>query len=147
VIAMNLDLSSLKNAAAQLEEALAYCESEAAKSDHRLAHHLRAGAIQAFEYTYELSFKYLKRYLAMTEPDPTLVREMTFNEVIRRGYEMGLLKAELAEWKAFRRDRGTASHAYDEKKALDVYKSIPEFLAEAKYLLRELEKRRERQSG
>ncbi len=66
---MKLDLSSLKKAIAQLEEALFYCHSDIAKKDDRLALHLRAGAIQAFEFTYESCFKMLKRYLEMTESD------------------------------------------------------------------------------
>lgn len=141
---MNLDISSLENAIAQLEDALFYCASDLAKSDPRLELHLRDGAIQAFEYTYELAFKSLKRYLAMTEPNPDRVAEMSFNEVIRRGYELGFLKAELAEWREFRRDRGTTSHAYDERKAIEVYQNIPAFLTEAKFLLTEIKRRQER---
>ena len=114
---MILDLTSLQKAIAQMEEALAYCNSDLAKNDPRLALHLRAAAIQAFEFTYELSFKILKRYLEATETNPAAVDDMTFNELVRRGFELGLLQAEMAEWKEFRKDRGTTSHAYDEEKA------------------------------
>lgn len=138
---MTLDLSSLEKAIAQMEDALKYCESDLARSDPKLALHLRAAAIQAFEFTYELSFKTLKRYLEATEANPAVVEEMTFNELVRRGYELGLLQAEMADWKEFRKDRGTTSHAYDEEKAKDVYESIPKFLAEAKFLCGEIRKR------
>ncbi len=141
---MTLDLSSLQKAIAQMEDALKYCESDLAKSDPNLALHLRAAAIQAFEFTYELSFKMLGRYLTAVEPNPSLPEELTFNELVRRGYELGLLKAELVDWKEFRKDRGTTSHAYDEKKAQDVFESIPAFLAEAKYLLSQIQKRQEK---
>jgi hypothetical protein len=47
---MIIDVTSLSNAIAQLEEALNYATSLAA-SDPRLARHLRAAAIQAFEFT------------------------------------------------------------------------------------------------
>jgi predicted nucleotidyltransferase len=43
-----------------------------AASDPRLARHLRAGAIQAFEFTYELSFKTLRRFPG----DPAIVRSI-----------------------------------------------------------------------
>ena len=144
---MILDLTSLQKAIAQMEEALAYCNSDLAKNDPRLALHLRAAAIQAFEFTYELSFKILKRYLEATETNPAAVDDMTFNELVRRGFELGLLQAEMAEWKEFRKDRGTTSHAYDEEKAQDVFEGIPDFLEEAKFLLAQIQKRQSESAG
>ena len=131
---MKLDLSSLHNAIAQLEEALHFCGSDLAKTNVRLALHLRAAAIQAFEFTYELSFKMLKRYLEASEPNSAAIAAMSFGEIIRRGYELGLLKAEMAEWNAYRRNRGATSHVYDEKIAHSVFAEIPAFLTEAKFL-------------
>jgi nucleotidyltransferase substrate binding protein (TIGR01987 family) len=66
---------------------------------------------------------------------------MTFNEIIRRGFEVGLLQAEISQWKEFRKDRGTTSHTYDEDKANDVYETIPTFLKEAKFLYSQITKR------
>jgi hypothetical protein len=66
--------------------------------------------------------------------------------MIRRGYELGLLQAEMAAWRAFRRDRGATSHAYDEAKALIVFETIPTFAAEANFLLAQTQKRQERAS-
>lgn len=141
---MRLDLSAPHKALAQLEEALAFCRSELAKKDERLALHLRAAAIQAFEFTYEIAVKTLKRFLEATEADPSAVDAMTFNEMIRLGYERGLLQAELAAWKEFRRDRGTTSHTYDESKAQDVFESIPAFIEEVRFLLTRIEERQEK---
>ena len=140
-----LNLTSLSNAILQIEEALAYAQSDLAKDDPRLARHLRAAAIQAFAFTYELSIKMLKRYLETLEANPAAVDEMTFNELIRSGYEAGLLRTELSDWKNFRRDRGTTSHAYDEDKARAVFATIPAFLAEAKFILAEINTRQERE--
>ena len=138
---MKLDLSSLHNAIAQLEEALAFCGSELAKTNPRLALHLRAAAIQAFEFTYELSFKMVKRHLEASEPNPAAIAEMSFGEIIRRSCELGLLKVEVAEWNAFRRDRGATSHTYDEKKAQTVFAGIPAFLAEVRFLAGQIQLR------
>ncbi len=135
---MKIDVSSLVKALAQLEDALQYCASDLAKNDAKLAMHLRAGAIQAFEYTYELTFKTLKRYLEQTESNPASIDEMSFNEIIRRGYEKGLLQGELTKWREFRRDRGTTSHTYQESKAIIVYENIPAFVAELKYMLNQI---------
>ena len=139
-----LDLSSLQKAIAQLDEAIALSRSDLAAANPRLALHLRAAAIQAFEFTYELSIKTLKRFLEATEANPSAVEEMSFNEMIRRGYELALLQAEIAAWRAFRRDRGTTSHAYDEAKALIVFEAIPAFATEAKFLLAQIRERQER---
>ena len=141
---MKLDLSSLLKATAQLEEALQYCDSDLARQDSRLHLHLRAAAIQAFEFTYELSVKMLRRFLETTEANPVAVGELSFNELIRLGSERGLLCAELSDWKEFRKDRGTTSHAYDEAKAEDVFETIPGFLDEARFLLAQIEKRQEK---
>ncbi len=100
--------------------------------------HVRAGAIQALEFTYELSLRMLRRFLRATEDSPGAVDEMSFNDLVRRGGARGPLRAELADWKGFRRDRGTTSHAHDEARAQAVFATIPAFLAEAKYLLARL---------
>ncbi len=138
---MQLDLSSLAHAIAQLEEALSFAHSDLARQDERLALHLRAASIQAFEFTYELSFKMLKRFLEAAEANPASAEEMTFNEVIRRGYALGLLQEELAIWKEFRKDRGTTSHTYQQQKAQDVFTRIPRFLSEAQFLLAQIQQR------
>jgi nucleotidyltransferase substrate binding protein (TIGR01987 family) len=140
---MILDVSSLRSAIAQCDDALVYCGSDLAQRDAKLAQHLRAGAIQAFEFTYELSVKMLKRYLETTEPTPSSVDEMSFNDLVRRGYEIGLLNAEIEHWKEFRKNRGSTSHAYNMAKALLVFNNIPAFLSEAKYLLAQIEARQE----
>lgn len=138
---MKLDLSSYAKAISQLETALAYAESDRAGHDPILARLLRAATIQAFEYTYELSVKMLRRYLEEASASPGTVHEMTFNELIRLGYDQGLLHAELSAWKLFRQNRGTTSHGYDEDKAQDVYEAIPTFLNEARYLYEQLSRR------
>ncbi len=77
----------------------------------------------------------MRRHLAETEADPSAAAELTFNALIRRGYDLGLLEAELADWQDFRRSRGTTSHAYDSAKAQAVFEIIPMFLSEARFLL------------
>jgi nucleotidyltransferase substrate binding protein (TIGR01987 family) len=137
-----LDLKPLERAIAQLEQALAYAGSDLAKTDPGLAPHLRAVAIQAFEFTYERSYKMLRRHLEMTEGSPSDLATFSFNRLIRLGYERGLLGEELAVWMRFREARGTTSHTYDEHKAQAVFEAIPGFLDEARFLLGQLHARR-----
>ena len=60
---MKLDLSSLENAAGQLEEALALYDSDIVRQYPVSKNHFRASAIQSFEFTYELSISMIERYL------------------------------------------------------------------------------------
>ena len=138
---MALDLSPLDNAVTQLEEALEIYDSELALSDPRLKRHLRAAVIQAFEFTYELSFRMLRRYLELASPNPSEIDGLVFNDVVREAYKQSLLRSELPEWLEFRRNRGTTSHTYNEEKAQEVFESVPDFFQEARYLLNRLHER------
>lgn len=138
---MNLDLTSLRCAIQQLDEAIGLVEGPLSHANPSLHKHVRAGAIQAFEFTFELCVKLLRRYLIETEISPEDVNTMTFVDIVRRGYELGLLNRDVTAWRNFRRDRGITSHTYSEAKADAVYHAIPAVLEEAKYLLAQLESR------
>ncbi|MDE2921784.1 MAG: HI0074 family nucleotidyltransferase substrate-binding subunit [Acidobacteriota bacterium] len=144
---MKLDLTALNDAIAQLEEALEYHGSEVAARDPALKLHLRAAAIQAFEFTYELSFKMIKRYLEQASENPALFDEMSFSAIMRDAFQRGLLRSELASWKEYRKLRGTTSHTYDEDKARVVFESVPAFLREARYVRDQLRRRNESLDG
>ncbi|MCU0731921.1 MAG: nucleotidyltransferase substrate binding protein [Hyphomonas sp.] len=136
---MALDLTPLDRAVSQLETFLALSLQPQDRPVMNDA--LRMAAIQAFEYSYELTVKMLRRFLEMTEPNPRALDDATFQGLIRLGCERGLLKSDLPVWMDFRRQRGTTSHAYDAAKAAEVHAAIPAFLAEAQFLLAELHRR------
>ena len=138
---MGLDFSSLGNAVAQLEKSLSYANSDLAKSDAGLREQLRNSVIQCFEFTYELSHKMLKRYLEETAASPEEIDLSTFQNQIRLGNEKGLLRSDWTQWRAYRQARTNSSHTYDEDKAETVFGIAPEFLEEARFLLKELTKR------
>ena len=130
-----LDVTSLKMAVSQLGEGLARAESS---PEDQL---VRDGVIQRFKYTYELSHKMLRRFLELTEPNPDMFDEITFQSLIRLGSERGLLVNGWDVWRNFRDARGTTSRTYDKNKAEEVFEQIPAFLDEARYLLAKLEAR------
>ena len=138
---MELDLSALKRAIAQVDEALTFTSSDLAQANERVALQFRASSIQAFEYTYELTYKTLLRYLEIIEPSEIAFRTMSFQQVIRLGYERELLQCDLRAWLRFRESRNATSHTYNDMKAQEVFAQIPHFVAEAKYLLNEVMKR------
>lgn len=127
-----LDFQSLQKAIAQLEAGLQ--ESQGSPESELL----RDGVIQRFEYTYELCWKMLRRYLEVTLPNPEEVDGMSFQTLIRTGSEQGLLLNGWDRWVNYRKARGTTSHVYDGEKAREVFGVVPEFLLEAKYLLGKL---------
>lgn len=138
---MKLDLSPLGNAIAQLEKSLTYANSSAALADPGLREQLRNSVIQCFEFTYELSWKMLKRYLEATEPNPADLDSTTFQDLIRLGNERALLRSDWRQWKTYRQARTDSSHTYDLSKAAAVFAIAPPFLLEARSLFEELTRR------
>ena len=112
---MVLDLSSLRDALAALNASLRYLDSDLA-ADPGLRDQFRAAAIQAFEFTYELSFKFMKRQLEQIVSVPAAVDEMTFMQVVRASAEAGLLD-EVSRFFEYREARNITSHSYDKRKA------------------------------
>jgi nucleotidyltransferase substrate binding protein (TIGR01987 family) len=131
---MKLDLSSLKKAINALNRALNEYEKNPSEF-------VKDSCIQRFEFTYELSHKFIKRYLEITEANPDEIEEMSFQQLIRRATEKGLLLSDWESWKDYRKSRGKTSHTYDEDTATEVFEAIPDFLKEAEYLYKRLEER------
>jgi nucleotidyltransferase substrate binding protein (TIGR01987 family) len=136
-----IDVSSLERAIAELQESLAYTKSDLARNDAGIAKQFRAASIQAFEFTYELAHKMLKRYLEETEPSRTIIESMSFAELIRTGAERGLLLHSFDRWRLYRHSRSVTSHTYNEEKAQDVFEQLESFLEEVVYLCDSLKKR------
>ena len=141
---MMLDLSPLKNAVAQLEEGLVLYDSDIVRQHPEIRNQMRAGAIQAFEFTYELSIRMIQRYLEQVSANPAEVDRLEFRSLIRRASEQGLLQSALDAWMEHRRNRGLTSHVYNEAMAERVFQAAGDFLDEVRHLLRELQERNER---
>ena len=60
---MKLDYSSLAQAVIQLQKSLDYLHSDLAREDSGLREQFRAATIKAFEYSYELAVKMIRRQL------------------------------------------------------------------------------------
>lgn len=136
----SLDLSAFTKAITQLEQSLAYYHSDIVQRDVGLTLQLQAAAIQAFEFTYELACKMIKRYLDLVEPNPEAAHALSFADLIRKANEYDLLLHDLPVWKLYRKQRGTTSHTYDHEKAEEIFRFIPDFLQEVKFLLQRLQK-------
>lgn len=127
----NLDLTPLVNAVASLSEALTeYTENPSA--------FMRDSCLKRFEYTYELSHKMLKRHLKQNAPNPADIDQDSFQDLIRMGYDKGLLLNSWDIWKDYRHNRNRTAHGYDKDIAEKIVASLHDFYGEADYLLQKL---------
>ena len=125
----------------QLERFLGFAETAVGGGDALAEDVARAAAIQAFEYTYELAVRLMRRYLIASEPGAAAPKAMSFNNLIRLAYERALIAEDLRGWLRFRDMRNETSRAYDQAIAENVYRDVPRFLSEARHLLTELNDR------
>jgi len=137
---MSLDLSSLRKAVKSLENAL---EIAAPK---RLAARpapeqevLKAGVIQNFEFTYELCWKFMKRWLAQNI-GAAYVDGVTRRELFRLGAEHGLI-TDVKRWMEYHAARNETSHTYDQETADEIFEVAGAFFADAADLLKKLEQK------
>ena len=114
---MSLDLTSLHKAAASLEEILRTYDStfESPLATPELMRGLKAGIIQNFEFTYELSWKFMKRWLEINV-SPATSNVFTRRELFRYAAEAGLID-DVAKWFKYNEARNIIFHTYDEEKA------------------------------
>lgn len=129
-----LDLTPLQLALAALDRGLA--RWLAAPSDEEL----RDACIQRFEFTFELSWKMLRRRLVMDLPNGQEVSSMTWRALMRAGAEQGLI-ADPDAWLIYRDKRNITSHTYDAAKAAEVAAVLPRFARDARDLLERLVER------
>ena|ERR1017187_9542327 len=137
---MKLQISPYEKALGQLRESLNYLGSPAAKKDVALYAQFRGASIQAFEYSFELAVKMIRRQLAQIVPNPQDLVQMTFADLIRTAADAGLID-NVKRILTYRDARNQTSHTYDEDKAADVAKVIPDFYKDASFLLEQLRKR------
>jgi len=97
---------------------------------------IRDATIQRFEYTYELSWKMIKRHLVLagfSDVPPTV------KDLFREAAKIGLI-SDAEKWFDYHQARNETSHTYDEDTAEEVYQVALKFLSDAQSLLAELRK-------
>ena len=137
---MNLDLSSLRKAVDSLEKTLKVSKNKilVAKLDNDVKDAIRAGVIQNFEFTYELCWKFMRRWLRENADVEEAEYPRTRKELFRLAARFGLIKEPLS-WFSYSDARNLTSHTYDENKAESVYETAVGFLGDARYLLDRLQ--------
>ena len=138
---MTLDFTPLKKALTSLSEAIASTTDETFMSSLTISQQktMKAGVIQNFEFTYELSWKMLLRQLTLEEGREAVVA-LSRKDLYRLGAKKQLLD-DVESWFIFHRARNETSHTYDENTANAVYRVTLQFLPLAQDLWKSLEAR------
>jgi nucleotidyltransferase substrate binding protein (TIGR01987 family) len=130
-----LDIEPLKNAYSSFMEALA----EAPFLEENYYKIFRAAIIQNFEFSFELCWKFMRRWLEVEEKGEVDAM-YTKKDLFRIAHRKGLISDSVL-WFTYLDARNETTHAYDEIKADKVYTIAKDFITEFAYFIRELEKR------
>lgn len=82
----------------------------------------RDATIKRFEFTAELSWKCIQKFLA----DQKIFCRSP-KECLKEGFKFGLVEDD-ARWLEIFEDRNLTAHTYDEETAKEVYSRIPQYL-------------------
>ena len=137
---MALDLSSLKKAIASLKNALNVAipaSLEAMPEDQQEV--IKAGVIQNFEFTYELCWKFMKRWLEVNI-GTAYVDGVTRRELFRLSVENKLIE-DVDQWMEYHDARNETSRTYDQDTADDIFQVAQTFFSDAFELLQILEEK------
>ncbi len=123
-----MNITALQNALKSLKDA--YTEYNKTQNEY-----VRDSVIQRFEYTYALAIKFIQRYIELNIPNQEDLSTLTFNQLIRRANEMGILLSNLEQWIVFRQKRNITSHTYNIEKAKEVISIVGQFIEEIGFLV------------
>lgn len=137
---MTLDLSSLKQAVTSLGNALRVASAERLSAmPEEQQKVMIAGVIKNFDFTYELCWKFMKRWLK-DNMGKTEVEGVSRRELFRLGGASNLI-ADIDQWMKYHDARNETSHTYDQDTARKIYEISKTFFKDAEKLLVTLEKK------
>jgi nucleotidyltransferase substrate binding protein (TIGR01987 family) len=138
---MPLELGSLKKAVAALSAVLTKSnDAEFMRALDDVARNaIKSGAIQHFEFTYELCWKFIKRWLEVNI-SPTSADGVARRELFRLAAENRLIE-DVDQWMGYHDARNQTSHTYEPEIAERVYAAAHDFARDAQRLLEALQTR------
>jgi nucleotidyltransferase substrate binding protein (TIGR01987 family) len=133
-----LDLSSLDGAVHSLETAVAKSRDRdlMERLDEETRDVVRAGVIQNFEFTFELCWKFIQRWIRINRT-PEDAEPRTRKDLFRMAARYELIE-DPSSWFGYAEARNITSHTYDRKKAASVYRVAVRFVKDARFLLEQL---------
>ena len=119
-----LDLSALQKAVQSLVRGIEQPKNE----------YTRDAVIQRFEYTFELCWKMIKRYLKVEAG----IDEFNIKNLFRLAAQHQLI-SDVEDWFRYHQARNLTTHTYNERTADETYEIAKKFCPDAQQLLIQLE--------
>ena len=136
---MTIDPSFLEKSLTTLKKYKTHADFFQGADNKDLAEVVRAGTIQAFEHTYELSIKHIQRCLCVLEPS-TETRDLSFQSRMELAEHHGLVD-ESRHYIQYRTIRNLTVHTYDETHAIQVISVMDQFIDSTQKLIDNSKKR------
>lgn len=138
---MPLELESLEKAINAIQKVLAKSEDSVFMEsvDEIARDAIKSGVIQHFEFTYELCWKFMKRWIEMNV-SAAEVDGVTRRDLFRQAAEQHLI-TDVEQWMRHHYARNQMSHTYDSAIAELVYEASRGFTHDAVLLLEALKAR------
>jgi len=136
---VSLNVQHLLKILDTLEQALFALDN---KENDSIFHDLyRNAAIKSFELSLETTGKLLRKSLKAFSGNPREVDRLVFNDVLRHAGKHALLDlAGVERWLAYRKNRNSTAHDYDEAFANETLQLLPDYLKDARELAHEIQK-------
>lgn len=139
---MKLDTTSLNKALNSYENALNFATNRLSENVSEVEINvIKAGVIQNFEFTYELCWKFMKRWLELNLM-PGLLDGSSRKELFRNALENKLI-SDFDSWVKYHELRYTTSHTYNFDIADEIYEISTEFYRDARNLYQQIEAKNE----
>ncbi len=138
---MKLDLTSLQSALASFERALKVSQKTiddtSFSEDEKEV--IKAGVIQNFEFSYELCWKFMKRWLEQNYSE-SFTAGITRKQLFRYAAE-NLLIEDYDAWMHFHELRNKTSHTYDREVAEEIFEAAGNFFHHSRLFYKAIEAR------
>jgi len=135
-VCLSLDLTTFEKAIDQLQQSVevAFDDNYMHSQSETIRNIIMAGVIQHFEIVYELSWKFMQRWLKINFNPEQAEFPRTRKDLFRLAAKVGILENPL-EWFAYAEARNMTSHTYDEEEAEKVFLLAPPLAIAAEKLL------------
>ena len=128
---MNIDTTVLRRCIGILESALAVIGEQGERDDFAYDIY-RAACVREFELVLEQSGKLLRKRIAAYFASNLQADRLTFRDLFRNAAKHGLIEADAVErWLAYRDNRNSAAHDYEEDFAGATLRLLPTFIVDA----------------
>jgi nucleotidyltransferase substrate binding protein (TIGR01987 family) len=136
---MALNVNHLLKTLSTLEQAITAIDQP---NNNEVIHDLyRNAAIKSFELSLETIGKLLRKALKAFNGNPREVDRLVFNDVLRQAGKHALLDIKGVErWLAYRKNRNSTAHDYNESFANETLQLLPGYLDDARTLAQEIQK-------